>query len=68
MKEKLLIAETGESGEIVALWRAGGDLKSPRLIRDPAEALVLIDTVRISGAHATQVKEWLSAQGALRDG
>lgn len=63
MAQILLIAETDEAHRIIAIWQAGGGLRSPRAIT-AAQARALIDRAQIEGASRGDLVDWIAAQGA----
>lgn len=65
MKRIVLIAETDEDQRLVALWRAGGSLPAPRVIRDPREGLRLLPAAELSGISRQAAENWLAG---WRDG
>ncbi|MBD3786951.1 MAG: hypothetical protein IE922_08255 [Sphingomonadales bacterium] len=61
MAQLMLIAETDETHRIVALWQAGGGLRSPRAIT-AAQARALLDRAQIEGASRAAVEDWIASQ------
>ncbi len=59
MAGKLLIAETDERGQIVALWHAGGATRSPRPVKNPTKALARLPRADVSGAPRDRIEAWL---------
>lgn len=61
MAQLMLIAETDETHRIIALWQAGGGLRSPRAIT-AAQARALLDRAQIEGASRAAVEDWIARQ------
>lgn len=61
MAQIMLIAETDEAHRIIALWQAGGGLRSPRAIT-AAQARALVDRAQIEGASRAAVAAWIAEQ------
>ena len=63
------IAETDGDGNIVALWRAGRGVRSPRPVGTGREELdevsVLLDDAKLSGASLDSIRDWVKS---LRSG
>ncbi|WP_146010344.1 hypothetical protein [Acidimangrovimonas sediminis] len=59
MQRIVLIAETDERQRLVALWRAGGSSRTPRVVHDPEEALRLLPDAEVSGMSRASLVAWL---------
>lgn len=59
------IAETDGDGKIVALWRAGRGVRSPRPVgtarQEVDEVLTQLDDAKLSGASREAIRAWLEA-------
>ena len=61
MAQLMLIAVTDEAHRIIALWQAGGGLRSPRAIT-AAQARALVDRAQIEGASRAAVEAWIAEE------